>query len=76
MWWMGMCTSMLLLFLNTQAVGRQLEELEAGVRLSVDERKRHPWILLCGKPPNPGNLLGTAPGVKGVPDDRMLRPCL
>ena len=44
--------------------GQRLEDLEAGARVDVEERKKTQWILRCGRPTNPGNLPGIAPGEK------------
>jgi len=47
--------------------GQQLEELEAGVRLSVDERKRHPMDFALWKAAKPGEPAWDSPWGKGRP---------
>ena len=44
--------------------GRKLDDMMAGARVDVDERKENPMISPCGNPPNRENLPGTAPGAK------------
>jgi cysteinyl-tRNA synthetase len=46
--------------------GRKLDEMNAGSRIRVDERKENPMDLRFGKPPNLANPPGTAPGVLAV----------
>ncbi len=48
--------------------GRDLEDMQAGARVEVDERKMTRRILLYGKNQNPVNLDGIAPGGKVGPD--------
>ncbi|NLY52758.1 MAG: cysteine--tRNA ligase [Firmicutes bacterium] len=47
--------------------GQQLEELEAGTRLAVDERKRHPMDFALWKSAKPGEPAWDSPWGKGRP---------
>lgn len=44
--------------------GQNLDDLQAGARISVDERKKILWILRCGKVKSRVNLLGIVHGGK------------
>jgi len=41
---------------------QSLEDLELGARIDVDERKKDPWILRCGRLKSRESLHGTARG--------------
>jgi len=43
---------------------QSLEDLELGARIDVDERKKTPWILRCGRLKSRESLHGTARGEK------------
>ncbi len=47
--------------------GQDMEELEEGARVSVDEDKRSPLTLRCGRRRSPGSPVGTAPGKGAQP---------
>ena len=44
--------------------GRRLEDMQAGARVEIDERKRNPFY---GRAPSPESPCGTAPGERVVP---------
>lgn len=45
--------------------GRSLEDMLAGARVEVDERKKNRSTSLCGNGPSQANHLGKAPGDQG-----------